>query len=59
MSTHHEDVEFQTLDGLMIRGWLYPAASRGPAIIITPGVSSTLSLVRIFAEIAFSRLSSR
>ena len=38
MSTYHEDVEFKTLDGLMIRGWLYPAKSRGPAIVITPGV---------------------
>lgn len=39
MATHHEDVEFRTLDGLTIRGWLYPAKSRGPAIVITPGVS--------------------
>ena len=39
MATHHQDVEFKTLDGLTIRGWLYPAKSRGPAIIITPGVS--------------------
>jgi hypothetical protein len=35
----HEDVEFKTLDGLTIRGWLYPASVRGPAIVITPGVS--------------------
>lgn len=39
MATHHQDVEFKTLDGLTIRGWLYPAKSRAPAIIITPGVS--------------------
>lgn len=37
--THHEDVEFKTLDGLTLRGWLYPAASKGPAVIMTPGVS--------------------
>jgi hypothetical protein len=33
-----EDVEFRTLDGLTIRGWLYPATKRGAAIIATPGV---------------------
>lgn len=32
-----QDVEFPTLDGLTIRGWLFPAQSRGPAVIITPG----------------------
>ncbi|KAI9642740.1 hypothetical protein NHQ30_008471 [Ciborinia camelliae] len=32
-----KDVEFQTLDGLTIRGTLYPASKRGPAVIITPG----------------------
>ncbi|KGO72703.1 hypothetical protein PITC_056890 [Penicillium italicum] len=37
MSTYHESVEFPTLDGLKIRGWLYPAQKRGPAIIVTPG----------------------
>ncbi|GKZ17712.1 hypothetical protein AbraIFM66951_009612 [Aspergillus brasiliensis] len=30
-------VEFKTLDGLTLRGDLYPAESRGPAIILTPG----------------------
>ncbi|KAK2745951.1 hypothetical protein FQN55_006023 [Onygenales sp. PD_40] len=37
MSSYHEDVEFPTIDGLTLRGWLYPAESRGPAIIISPG----------------------
>jgi len=32
-----EDVEFKTLDGLTISARLYPAASRGPGVIITPG----------------------
>jgi len=36
---HHEDVEFKTIDGLTLRGWLYPAASKGPAVVMTPGVS--------------------
>lgn len=59
MSTHHEDVEFRTLDGLTIRGWLYPAASRGPAIVITPGVSSILGDFESTAEPASSRILSR
>ena len=36
---HHDEVEFKTLDGLTLRGWLYPASKRGPGIVITPGVS--------------------
>jgi hypothetical protein len=35
-----EDVEFRTVDGLFLRGWLYPAAQRGPALIMTQGVRS-------------------
>ena len=34
------DVEFRTVDGLFLRGWLYPAAQRGPALIMTQGVRS-------------------
>ncbi|EOD48465.1 putative n-terminal domain protein [Neofusicoccum parvum UCRNP2] len=33
-----QEVEFTTLDGLTLRGWLYPAkGGRGPGIIMTPG----------------------
>ncbi|KAM3496763.1 hypothetical protein MY10362_009866 [Beauveria mimosiformis] len=32
-----QNVEFQTIDGLKIRGWLFPAQVHGPAVIITPG----------------------
>jgi hypothetical protein len=32
------DVEFTTLDGLTLRGWLFPASQRGPALIMSPGV---------------------
>lgn len=32
-----QNVEFPTLDGLKIRGWLFLAQSYGPAVIITPG----------------------
>ncbi|RFU28989.1 hypothetical protein B7463_g7333, partial [Scytalidium lignicola] len=36
--SHHEDVEFKTVDGLTLRGWLYPTGSgRSPAVILTPG----------------------
>ena len=38
----HEDVEFKTFDGLTLRGWLYPADVRGAAVILTPGVSTSL-----------------
>ena len=35
----YEHVEFKTVDGLTLRGNLYPARDRGPAIILNPGVS--------------------
>ena len=46
MSVARKEVTFQTVDGLTLRGWLYPAVDSGPAVIITPGVS----LVRFEAE---------
>ena len=36
-----QEVEFKVIDGLTLRGSLYPAASKGPAVIMTPGVSVT------------------
>lgn len=42
-----EDVSFPTLDGLTLRGWLYPAAQKGPAIIMTPGVCTSTLLPKI------------
>lgn len=33
-----EDIEFKTLDGITLRGWLYPAEKRGPGIILSAGV---------------------
>lgn len=35
MSSPPEEVEFPTLDGLTLRGLLYPARERGPAVIMT------------------------
>ncbi|KAK7915180.1 DltD N-terminal domain protein [Apiospora marii] len=40
-----EDVEFKTMDGLTLRGWLFPAAQRGPAIIMTPGFNMIKDMV--------------
>ncbi|KAI0975859.1 Alpha/Beta hydrolase protein [Xylaria arbuscula] len=31
------DAEFTTLDGVKLRGWLFPAARRGPGMIMSPG----------------------
>ncbi|KAF9894657.1 hypothetical protein FE257_006545 [Aspergillus nanangensis] len=36
-----EEVEFQTLDHLTLKARLYPAAKRGPAIIMNPGFNCT------------------
>ncbi|OTB04504.1 hypothetical protein M426DRAFT_320622 [Hypoxylon sp. CI-4A] len=36
-----ESVDFKTLDGLTLRGTLYPANTYGPAIIMTPGFNLT------------------
>lgn len=33
-----ENVRFKTIDGIYLRGRLYAAARRGPAIIMMPGV---------------------
>ncbi|RWA14053.1 hypothetical protein EKO27_g1053 [Xylaria grammica] len=37
----HEEVSFQTLDGLTLRGTLYIAGPNRPAVIITPGFNVT------------------
>ncbi|KAH9902282.1 DltD N-terminal domain protein [Xylariomycetidae sp. FL2044] len=39
-----EDVEFRTLDGLTLRGHLYPAGQKSPAVIMTPGFNTTVDL---------------
>ena len=39
--SRHQDVEFKTLDGLTLRGWLYPTDRRSAAVILTPGVSAS------------------
>ncbi|KAI9651887.1 MAG: hypothetical protein M1831_007509 [Alyxoria varia] len=37
MAPTMQGAEFKTLDGLTLRGDLFPASGRGPAVIITPG----------------------
>ncbi|KAI0853136.1 DltD N-terminal domain protein [Daldinia vernicosa] len=39
-----EDVEFQTIDGLTLRGRVYHADQRGPAIIMCPGFNCVLEM---------------
>lgn len=39
MGLGEQDVEFKTLDGTVLRGTLYPTGDRGPAIVMSPGVS--------------------
>ena len=36
---NRQNVEFKTMDGITLRGDLYSAGQRGPAVILTPGVS--------------------
>jgi hypothetical protein len=38
-----QDIEFKTLSGVTLRGWLCPAEKQGPGIILSAGVSSLLS----------------
>lgn len=38
-----EDVEFKALDGIVLKGFLYPADIKGPGIVMTPGVCCSLS----------------
>ncbi|KAK5628947.1 hypothetical protein RRF57_004662 [Xylaria bambusicola] len=40
-----EAVSFPTLDGLTLRGNLYPASQRGPGIILLPGFSFTKEIM--------------
>ncbi|TVY19101.1 Polyketide transferase, partial [Lachnellula arida] len=45
-----QNVQFKTLDGLTLKGLLYPASQNGPAIIMTPGFNFTKEM--FVAEIA-------
>lgn len=40
-----EDVEFNTLDGLTLRGFLFPASQHGPGMIMSPGVRHFIDLM--------------
>ncbi|KAL4956615.1 Alpha/Beta hydrolase protein [Aspergillus filifer] len=41
--TNYRKVQFKTLDGIILRGCLYPAAQRGPAVILSPGYNVVLA----------------
>ncbi|RYP45908.1 hypothetical protein DL768_007812 [Monosporascus sp. mg162] len=47
-----EHVEFKTLDGLVLRGFLYPANAKGPGIVMTPGFNFLISF--LYHEVAIS-----
>ncbi|CAH0051610.1 unnamed protein product [Clonostachys solani] len=40
-----EAIEFKTLSGVKLRGWLYPAEQRGPAIILSAGFNMPKDVV--------------
>ncbi|KAL2441684.1 Thiohydrolase [Exophiala dermatitidis] len=42
MSRPYQVVKFKTIDGVILRGRLYPAAHRGPAVILTPGYNTVV-----------------
>ncbi|KAJ0420835.1 Alpha/Beta hydrolase protein [Aspergillus carlsbadensis] len=50
-----EDVEFPTLDGLILRGWLYPAAKPAPAIIMTQGFNTVKEMLLPDVAVWFQR----
>ncbi|EKG12980.1 hypothetical protein MPH_09898 [Macrophomina phaseolina MS6] len=50
-----QEVEFKALDGLTLRGWLYPAKSRGPGIIMTPGFNIPKDMMLPEVAEAFQR----
>lgn len=37
----YQNVKFKAVDGVYLRGRLYAAAQRGPAVIMSPGVSDS------------------
>ncbi|KAI1073749.1 Alpha/Beta hydrolase protein [Whalleya microplaca] len=45
-----EDVSFKTLDGLVLRGWLFPASTKGPGIVMTPGLNFPIG--ELYHEVA-------
>lgn len=45
-----QNVEFPTIDGLKIRGWLFPAQVHGPAVIITPGVNILSPIIAHYTD---------
>ncbi|KAF5127154.1 Polyketide transferase ATR5 [Metarhizium anisopliae] len=40
-----QEVEFKTVDGVLLRGYLYPAQSRGPGVVMSPGFNATTEML--------------
>lgn len=40
-----QDIEFKTVDGLTLRGWLFAGPPRAPAVIMTPGFNLTKDMI--------------
>ncbi|KAK0639937.1 Alpha/Beta hydrolase protein [Cercophora newfieldiana] len=51
----HREVEFKTVDSLTLRGKVYAAAERGPAVIITPGLNFPALNLYLDVAAAFQR----
>ncbi|KAI0204022.1 DltD N-terminal domain protein [Astrocystis sublimbata] len=45
MPLQKEEIEFKTLDGLTLRGTLYVAGHKKPAVIMTPGFNTTRDML--------------
>ncbi|KAI9781694.1 MAG: hypothetical protein M1816_002218 [Peltula sp. TS41687] len=60
--SRQQDVEFKTIDGLLLRGRLFSAGERGPGIVMTPGINSVkemlglLDVARHFQEAGITAL---
>ncbi|GKT64372.1 N-terminal alpha/beta hydrolase domain protein [Colletotrichum tofieldiae] len=43
--TRQQDVEFKTVDGVTLRGRIFPAADRGPGVVMCPGFNGVKEMV--------------
>lgn len=43
----YQNVKFKTVDGVYLRGRLYPAARRGPAVVMSPGVGEMFESIGV------------
>ncbi|KAH0595097.1 hypothetical protein MHUMG1_07397 [Metarhizium humberi] len=43
--TRREEVKFKTVDGVVLRGHVFPAQSRGPGVVMSPGFNATVEML--------------